>query len=175
MSTPQGSRGGSAPPPPQAGKPQQWFVLRPWAFDVTLAGVLLRATPRPPVPIPVAAWARAYGLARDPGSGQHTVSLIGPGPDFNPDYAMTTDPGEPAILATLADAGGELTPLLIDGCHRLYKAAVTGQAEMPAFVLTAAETLLIRSDALLGPPPRAAQPPGTAQHLHHHNGGDPRC
>ena len=87
---------------------------------------------------------------------------------------MTTDPGEPAILATLADCSGELTPLLIDGCHRLYKAAVTGQAEMPAFVLTAAETLLIRSDAALGPP-RPAQPPGTAQHRHHRNGGDPRC
>ena len=75
-----------------------------------------------------------------------------PGPDFSPQYAMTTDPGEPVILATLADAGGELMSLLIDGCHRLYKAAVTGRAEIPAFVLTAAETLLIRSDAVLGPP-----------------------
>ena len=53
MSTPQGSRGGSVPPRPPAGKPQQWFVLQPWVFDVTLAGVLLRAAPRPPVPIPV--------------------------------------------------------------------------------------------------------------------------
>ena len=87
---------------PAAGKPQQWFVLRPWVFDVTLAGVLLRAAPRPPVLIPVAAWARAYGLARDPGSGRHAISLIGPGPDFSPGYAMTTDPGEPVILATLA-------------------------------------------------------------------------
>ena len=39
-----------------------------------------------------------------------------------------------------------------DGCHRLYKASVTGRAEIPAFVLTAAETLLIRHDAVLGPP-----------------------
>jgi hypothetical protein len=89
-------------------------VLRPWVFDVTLAGALLRAAPRPPVPIPVEAWARAYGLARDPAGGRHAISLIGPGPDFNPDYAMTTDPGEPVILATLADASGEMT-LLIDG------------------------------------------------------------
>ena len=88
---------------------------------------------------------------------------------------MTTDPGEPVILATLADAGGEpVGPLLIDGCHRLYKAAVTGRAEIPAFVLTAAETLLIRSDAVLGPP-RPARPPGTAQPPHHRNGGEPRC
>ena len=175
MTTPHGSRGGSVPPRPPAGKPQQWFVLRPWVFDVTLAGVLLRAAPRPPRMIPVAAWARAYGLARDPGSGRHAISLIGPGPDFSPQYAMTTNPDEPVILATLADASGEPAgPLLIDGCHRLYKAAVTGRAEIPAFVLTAAETLLVRSDAVLGPP-RPAQPRGTAPHPHHRNGGDPRC
>ena len=174
MTTPHGSRGGSTPPRlPAAGKPQQWFVLRPWVFDVTLAAVLLRAAPRPPVPIPVAAWARAYGLVRDPGSGRHAVSLIGPGPDFSPEYAMTTDPGEPAILATLTGPPGEPAgPLLIDGCHRLYRAAVTGRAEMPAFVLTAAETLLIRSDAVLGPP---RPPQGTAPHPHDRNGGDPRC
>ena len=73
---------------------------------------------------------------------------------------MTTNPGEPVILATLTSAAGEPAgPLLIDGCHRLYKATVTGRAEIPAFVLTAGETLLIRSDAVLGPPPRPAQPP----------------
>ena len=175
MTTPHASRGG-VPPRLPAGKPQQWFVLRPWVFDVTLAGVLLRAAPRPPVPIPVAAWARAYGLTRDPGSGRYAISLIGPGPDFSPEYAMTTDPGEPVILATLADAGGEVTPLLIDGCHRLYKAVVTGRAEIPAFVLTTAETLLIRSDAVLSPL-RPPQPPGTGPHPHPHHpdGGDPRC
>ena len=55
-------------------------------------------------------------LAREPGSGRHAISLIGPGPDFSPAYAMTTDPDEPVILATLAGASGEPTPLLIDGC-----------------------------------------------------------
>jgi hypothetical protein len=103
-------------PRPRAGQPQQWFVLRPWVFDVTLAGALLRAAPRPPVPVPVEAWARAYGLDRDPDTGRHAISLIGPGPDFNPDYAMTTDPDEPVILATLTGPGGEPAgPLLIDG------------------------------------------------------------
>ena len=174
MTTSADGRGGSVPPRPPAGKPQQWFVFRPWVFDVTLAGVLLRAAPRPAQTISVDAWARAYGLIREPGSGRHAISLIGPGPDFSPQYAMTTDPGEPVIPATLADAGGELTPLLIDGCHRLYKAAVTGQAEMPALVLTAAETMLIRSDAVLGPT-RPARPPRTAPHPHDRNGGDPRC
>ena len=182
MTTPDEGRGGSVPPRPPAGKPQQWFTLRPWVFDVTLAGVLLRAAPRPPVPIPVADWARAYGLDSDPAIGRHAISLIGPGPDFDPQYAMTTDPGEPVIIATLTDAAGQPMPLLIDGCHRLYKAAATGRAEILAFVLTPAETLLIRSDAVLGPtrPARArhtsaAQPPGTAPHPHHPDGGDPRC
>ena len=115
-----------AAPAPAAGQPQQWFTLRPWVFDVTLAGVLLRATPRPPVPIPVADWARAYGLTRDPGSGQHAISLIGPGPDFSPGYAMTTNPDEPVILATLTGPGGEPAgPLLIDG----YALPVTVRSE----------------------------------------------
>ena len=131
-------------------------MLRPWLFDVTVAAVLLRAAPRPPQLLPVTAWARAYGLIRAPGGRQHTVSLIGPGPDFDPEYAMTTDLDEPVIIATLTNAGGEPAPLLIDGCHRLYKAAVTGRADFPAFVLTAAETL---PSAARGPRPA---PPGAA-------------
>jgi len=43
-------------------------------------------------------------------------------------------------------------PLLIDGCHRLYKAARLGREQLPSLVLTAAETLAIRHDAVLGPP-----------------------
>ena len=38
MTIPADGRGGSTPPrPPAAGKPQQWFVLRLWLFDVTAA------------------------------------------------------------------------------------------------------------------------------------------
>ena len=146
MSTPQDSRGGSVPPRPPAGKPQQWFVLRPWVFDVTLAGVLLRAAPRPPVPIPVADWARAYGLARDPAIGRHAISLIGPGPDFNPDYAMTTDPDKPVILATLTGSGGELVWAAAD--RRL---CTTGHCPQQG-----------RSGALVGP---GAGPARRLQHI----------
>jgi hypothetical protein len=83
------------PPRPPAAKPQQWLVFRPWVLDAALAGVLPRATPRPPAPIPAAARARAHSLARDPGGERHAVSLIGPRPDFSPQYAMTANPGEP--------------------------------------------------------------------------------
>jgi len=59
----------------------------------------------------------------------------------------------PFLHATLAGPGGELTPLLIDGCHRLYRAARLGREHLPSLMLTAAETLAIRHDAVLGPRP----------------------
>ena len=114
MRTPASGRGSSTPPrPPAAGKPQQWFVLRPWLYDVTAAAGLLRAAPRPPQPLPVEPWARAYGLIPAPASSPHTVSLIGPGPGFDPQYAMGTDLDEPVIIATLTSpAGAAAGPLL---------------------------------------------------------------
>ena len=138
MTTPADGRGGSTPPRPAPGGPaQQWFVLRPWLFDVTAATGLLRRVPRPAQPLPVMAWARAYGL---------------PGPGFDPDYALTTDLDDPVIIASVtADGDGPPAPLLIDGCHRLYKAARLGREHLPSLVLTAAETLSIRRPAILMP------------------------
>ena len=161
MTTPADGRGGGTPPRPPAAKPQQWFTLRPWVFDVTLATWLLRAAPRPARPLPVEPWARAYGLVPAPGGSPHTVSLIGPGPDFDPQYAMTTDLDEPLIIASVtADGTGPPSPLLIDGCHRLYKAARLGREHLPSLVLTLEETLAIRHDAILGPPRPPARHPG---------------
>jgi hypothetical protein len=60
------------------------------------------------------------------------ISLIGPGLGFDPGYAMTTDPDDPVITATITTAGEPAGPLLIDGCHRLYKAAVIGREHLPA-------------------------------------------
>lgn len=66
---------------------------------------------------------------------------------------MTTDLDEPVIIATIASPDGEPAgPLLIDGCHRLYKAARLGREHLPSLVLSAEETLAIRHDAILGPP-----------------------
>jgi hypothetical protein len=90
---------------------------------------LLRAAPRPALLLPARPWALAYGLIRDPASGPQTISLIGPGPGFDPGYAMTTDPGIPVIIATITiittTAGEPAGPLLIDG----YALPVTVRSE----------------------------------------------
>jgi hypothetical protein len=154
VTAPADGRGGSTPPRPAAadgGQPRQWFVLKPWLFDVTAAIGLLRAAPRPPQPLPVLPWARAYGLIPDPGSGPHSVTLIGPGPGFDPAYAMATDLDDPVIIASVTVPGEPSAPLLIDGCHRLYKAARLGREHLPSLVLTAEETLSIRRPSILTP------------------------
>ena len=74
-----------AAPAPAAGKPPQWFVLRPWLFDVTAAAGLLRA--RRARPSRCRSW-RGTRLGADPRpGGQPAISLIGPGPGFDPEYA----------------------------------------------------------------------------------------
>jgi len=90
-------------------------MLRPWLFDVTAAIELLRRVPRTARPLPVMAWARAYGMIPGPGSRPHSVRLIGPGPGFDPDYAMTTDLDGPVIIASITVVGAPPAPLLIDG------------------------------------------------------------
>ncbi len=111
-----------------------------------------RAAPRPARPLPVAPWARAYGLIPAPGGGPHAVPLIGPGPEFDPEYAMTTDLDEPVIIASVTIAGsGPPAPLLNDGTHHLYKADPAGrspeQIADKAFALYAG-TDLVRDSVL---------------------------
>jgi hypothetical protein len=132
------------PPGPRA-RPAQWFVFGGWVFDVTAAAAIIRAEPRETVSLPVGPWARAYGLDRDPGSDTAAIPLLGPGPGFSRAYAMTTDLTQPLIIATLLVTGGEPAALLIDGTHRLFKGHATGTAELPAYLLTEAETLAIRA------------------------------
>ena len=56
------------PPSSSPDQPSQWFLFGPWAFDITAATAIIRDEPRETVTLPVVPWARAYGLARDPGS-----------------------------------------------------------------------------------------------------------
>jgi hypothetical protein len=159
---PDGSRGGMPPrpaAPAQGGQPQRWFVLLPWLLDVTAATGLLRTAPRPAQPLPVMPWACACGLLPAPGADPNTIALIGPGPAFDPENAMGADLEEPLIVASITSGGSELpAPLLIEGFDRLYKAARLGREQLPSLVLTAAETLAIRHDAVLGPAPVLRRP-----------------
>jgi hypothetical protein len=156
MTTPAAGRGGRPPRPAGPPAPQlaQWFIFGPWLYDIDHATRLLADEPRPARPLPVAAWARAYGLDREPGADPHTIALIGPGPRFDPACALRTDLTQPLFIATLTPAGQPPAPLLIDGMHRLYKAYALGVAELPGWVLTAAETMAIRCPSR----PRPARP-----------------
>jgi hypothetical protein len=161
MSAPAADGRGGGPPPrpaaPAGDRSQQWFTFGPWLFDVRAAMRLLSRAPRPAQPLPVTLWASAYGLIPDPGASPHAIPLLGPGPGFDRDYAMTTDLAQPVIIATVPVPGGPPAALLIDGTHRLYKATVQGRAHLPCLVLTEAETLAIRRRPHLGPAPAARQ------------------
>lgn len=65
-------------PPSPPGHPAQWFVFGGWVFDINAAAAIIRDEPRATVSLPVAPWARAYGLDRDSDAG--TIPLLGPAP-----------------------------------------------------------------------------------------------
>lgn len=124
---------------------EQRFRLGPWVFNIDRAQEIIAEHPRPAHSLPVLPWTRAYGLDRD---DRQSVALIGPGPDFDREYAMTTDLTEPVIVAIMrSQETGEVAPLLIDGTHRLYRAYEEGLDVLPVYVLNTEESLAIREDA----------------------------
>jgi hypothetical protein len=64
---------------------------------------------------------------------------------------MSTDLTKPVIVAHLLIDGVEPSPLLIDGTHRLYRAWREGVPQLPAYVLTVAESRQVQEDLRLGP------------------------
>jgi hypothetical protein len=122
----------------------QRFQFGPWLFNVNSARIIIAERPRQTWPLPVAAWARFYGLARPDGE---SCSLFTALPDLDQAHAMTTDLSEPVLMATMQNEAGQAFPLLIDGTHRLYRAYAEGVAELPAYVLDVDETRAIREDA----------------------------
>ncbi|ACU75702.1 hypothetical protein Caci_6862 [Catenulispora acidiphila DSM 44928] len=118
---------------------QQYALVGDTLLDVENAFRLLRTMPRRTKPIDVTAWARLYGMDGNPHS---PVQL---GPAFDRAHAMSTNLARPLILATFASGPieAEDTLLIIDGTHRLYRAFVEGRDQLPALVLTAAETSAI--------------------------------
>jgi hypothetical protein len=131
-------------PPHRERHPAQWFRFGGWIFDVDRAQALLSKKPREPRPLTVMPWVRQYGL--DLLDEPNRVPILGIGPDFDREYAMTTDLTSPLIVATLHLPGSGNSSLLIDGTHRLYRAYREHVAELPAYVLDVNESLAIRLD-----------------------------
>jgi hypothetical protein len=122
----------------------QWFRFGGWIFDIDRAQALLAERSREPKPLPVMPWVRQFGL--DLLDEPSRVPIVGVGPEFNREYAMTTDLTQPLIVATLHLPGSGNSSLLIDGTHRLYRAHREHVAELPAYVLDVNESLVIRLD-----------------------------
>lgn len=123
----------------------QRFQFGPWLFDVDGAQAIIAESPREPRALPVEPWARFYGLDFP----DEAISIFW-AQHLDRDYAMTTDLDEPLLVATLRSKEGQEYPLLIDGTHRLYRAFAEHRAELPAYVLSADESLVIREDGFIG-------------------------
>jgi hypothetical protein len=131
---------------------EQWFHFGVWVFAVHTAMALIAAAPRPTRPLDVLSWADAFGLTRIDNPTPNTIGLLGPTPDgLDREYAMTTDLTRPVIVAQLLIDGLPPSPLFIDGTHRLYRAWREGVAQLPAYVLTVAESRQIQREIRLGP------------------------
>lgn len=138
----------------------QWFHFGPWVFSIDAAEALIAAAPHEQLDLDVTAWATAYGITRLDDPHPAAVTLIGPTRDaVDRDYAMTTDLTRPVILGQLSINGIPPAALLIDGVHRLYRAWREAVPQLPAYLLTAEETLQIRHDKLLGPGRTTIVPP----------------
>jgi hypothetical protein len=123
-------------------------------FDIVRARYLLSRLPRKPIEIPALEIAQTYGLNRRNGTrigapdaeGWRQVhgSLI----QIDENYAAGEgiDLEQPLIIATLSTRDQEAGFLVIDGWHRIRRAAIIGRASLPGYVLTEAETKLVRLD-----------------------------
>ncbi|MBS2545510.1 hypothetical protein KGQ19_01370 [Catenulispora sp. NL8] len=118
---------------------QQYGQVGDTLFDIEHAFQVLRTSRRRTVPIDVPSWARMYGMDDNP------FAPMTLGPLFDRAHAMSTNLARPLILATIATGStrAEDTLLIIDGSHRLYRAFVEGYDQLPALVLTEAETAAI--------------------------------
>jgi hypothetical protein len=106
--------------------PGQVFDFGRFRYNIDAAQALLRAHPRPPVQVPVAALQGFFGLG---------IVIV------DTAYAAGTDLIEPLILAPLPDVAGAL---VIDGWHRVWRALDENIPALPGYLLTAEETASIR-------------------------------
>lgn len=126
--------------------PLQTFRYGAWVFDIDRARTILDEQHRDTVPASVDVWGSAYHLSllRPDYQGEPWCPVFGPDlSHFNVEHAMQADLGVPVILATMLFEG---TPavLLVDGVHRMYRAMAENRSTLPAHILSAEETRLIR-------------------------------
>lgn len=120
------------------------FLTATW--DVVVAQWLVAQAPRPAQPLPVAVWAKAFGFltpyrpkAERAANERVGLSIIG----VDTDAAMQIDAAallRPVLVAQIAITDDGVAPLLIDGIHRLYRAAQSGIHVLPSYVLTVEES-----------------------------------
>jgi len=136
------------PPRPPAGKPHQWFTLRPWVFDVTLAGMLLRAAPRPEfLRLTDDAAASSTGRSSSPPlipprQRRSTTMAVLESPDYraarerlqgNPIIAMMAAGIATVPLAELADGDGTPRPHLMKQANSSFDDAEARNAGNPGY------------------------------------------
>lgn len=124
----------------EADRREQWFRFGPWTFNVRRA-LQIAERPRRIGGLPVERWARLYGLS------EGSVPIFDPY-EIDESYAAGIDLSRPVLVATMKNKHDMPFPLLIDGLHRLYRAHTEHVPQLPAYVLTPAETLAIREDGL---------------------------
>jgi hypothetical protein len=125
------------------------FRFLVWQWDIVKALYLLHKYERPQGQLRVAEAARAYGFdkpVKTLGETREEDMLEGSaGFTIDPQFAMgeQIDRERPAILALVQLPGRERpTPLLIDGLHRLYRAAQDQRECIPCYALSPEEEQL---------------------------------
>jgi hypothetical protein len=117
-------------------------------WDIVRALYLIHKRPREPQPIDVAMFAKNYGFFFAEGGAQ-----VGDSPEESGFFSIDTktvlsdqvDLARPLLIALISAEGRERPyAALIDGLHRLFKAAWRGIPEFPAYVLTPDEERLCR-------------------------------
>ena len=107
----------------------QIYSFGPWSWSVKLALEIIAAEPRDTIDIEV------------PGLKDGAWSVFGNRAVVNEQWALkNADLSKPLIVVNLAEDGH----LVIDGWHRLRRAACEGLRTLPAYELTVAEEASIR-------------------------------
>jgi hypothetical protein len=127
---------------------QEKYHFLSYQWDIVRAFYLIEQRPRDPQPIHVAPCARNYGFSFFEGGAKEEETVEATGFFYvNIKTVMSDEIDlERPLLIALVKLKKDEQPaaMLIDGLHRLFKAARQGRKELPALILTPEEELLCR-------------------------------